>query len=165
MTQLSALEASLFLTVARGCLSPRRVNDMCRFVRTTSGASVRDRYRTCLQCLLLVHRRRHRGSVGSCTDFMGCQNKMIFFIEEGSNKLCFLLCHTKQYKKHVKKAQGSHWKAKATRNDLKLHYPVSNSFSFFLRKCNCERLGEGIGAVASMSALKRAIKSLLWVSL
>lgn len=51
------------------------------------------------------------------------------------------------------------------RNDLKLHYPVSNSFSFFLRKCNCKRLGEGIGALASMSALKRVIKSLLWVSL
>lgn len=95
----------------------------------------------------------------------GMSEQNDFFIEEGSNKLCFLLCHTKQYKKHVKKAQGSHWKAKATRNDLKLHYPVSNSFSFFLRKCNCERLGEGIGAVASMSALKRAIKSLLWVSL
>lgn len=31
-----------------------------------------------------------------------------FFIEEGSNKLCFLLRNTKQYKKHVKKALGSH---------------------------------------------------------
>lgn len=82
-------------------------------------------------------------SIGSCTGFIGCQTKW-FFIEEGSNKLWFLLCHTIQYEGHVIKIQGSHKKAKAKNGDLRLHYPVSNSFSFFLRKCNCRSWEKGL---------------------
>lgn len=62
-------------------------------------------------------------SVGLCTGFIGCQTKWLF-IEEGSNKLCFLLCHTIQYEGRVIKTQGSHKKAKGKNSDLRLHYPV-----------------------------------------
>lgn len=82
-------------------------------------------------------------SIDSHKDFIGCQTKW-FFIEEGSNKLCFLLCHTIQYEGHVIKIQGFHKKAKAKNGDLRLHYPVSNSFSFFLRKCNCRSWEKGL---------------------
>lgn len=67
-----------------------------------------------------------RASIDSCTGFIGCQTKC-FFIEEGSNKLCFLLCHTIRYEGHIIKMQGSHKKGKAKDGDLRLHYPVSNS--------------------------------------
>ena len=81
-------------------------------------------------------------SISSCTGFIGCQTKW-FLIEEGSNKLCFLLCHTIQYEGRVIKMRSSRKKAKAKKGDLRLHYPVSNSFSFFLRKCNCRSWERG----------------------
>lgn len=103
-------------------------------------------------------------SIYSCTNFIECQTKW-FFIGEGSSKLCFLLCHTTQYEGWVIKIWSTGKKAKAKNGDLRLHYPVSNSSSFFLRKCNRRSLGEGAEAWASISALKRVVKSVLWVSL
>lgn len=82
-------------------------------------------------------------SINVCIAFIGCQTKW-FFIEEGSSKLCFLLCHTTQYEGHVIKVQGSHKKAKGEKIDLRLHYPLSNPFSFFLRKCSCRSWAKGL---------------------
>lgn len=55
-------------------------------------------------------------------------DKMIVLIEEESKMLWFSLSRTTQYEGHVIKIQGSHKKAKAKTGDLRLHYPVSNSF-------------------------------------
>lgn len=78
-----------FVIVVHAYLLLWHINDMHCFIRITISVSTRNLYCICLQYLLLVNWRRHYDSVGSCTDFIGCQNKMIFLLRKGQTSCAF----------------------------------------------------------------------------